>query len=282
MLFEKARFGEDLQKPCAILTGKERDNESGLDFFGARYYWSSAGRFTSVDPGNAGADLADPQSWNGYAYARNNPLRFVDPTGLNYEDLTDAQKKLINQWADRQNQANNTQIAAQEMYNALAESQRGTTEAVLNALENTTILSADGTQTNGLQLVQSVDMIAGRVDGEGGASQFRLYVTLTEGAGNTLSGATNLHGVPGHGEEFPISRQLNGGEPSFQISMSRDLRRADIDVDYESKNPLINIFNGFKHLQPSNSDVRAGEHFDAHTRRFTRIPLRRRYDPKSR
>lgn len=65
-------------------TGKERDAESGLDYFGARYYSSTQGRFTSVDPENAGADPADPQSWNGYAYARNNPLKYTDPDGREF------------------------------------------------------------------------------------------------------------------------------------------------------------------------------------------------------
>jgi RHS repeat-associated protein len=65
-------------------TGKERDNETGLDYFLARYYSSAQGRFTSVDPGNAGAYEADAQSWNGYAYARNNPLLYTDPDGEKY------------------------------------------------------------------------------------------------------------------------------------------------------------------------------------------------------
>src|SRR5438874_4865594 len=51
-------------------TGKERDQESGLDNFGARYNSSSVGRFTTPDPGNAGANNSDPQSWNAYAYVR--------------------------------------------------------------------------------------------------------------------------------------------------------------------------------------------------------------------
>jgi RHS repeat-associated protein len=65
-------------------TGKERDTETGLDYFGARYYAAAQGRFTSVDPENAGADPSDPQSWNGYAYARNNPLKYTDPDGRKY------------------------------------------------------------------------------------------------------------------------------------------------------------------------------------------------------
>jgi RHS repeat-associated protein len=63
-------------------SGKERDNETGLDYFGARYYSGAQGRWTSPDPGNAGASLGDPQSWNAYAYTRNNPLKYIDPNGL--------------------------------------------------------------------------------------------------------------------------------------------------------------------------------------------------------
>lgn len=64
-------------------TGEERDAETGMDFFGARYMSSAQGRFSSADPlGNFVANAADPQSWNMYAYARNNPLVFVDPSGL--------------------------------------------------------------------------------------------------------------------------------------------------------------------------------------------------------
>ncbi len=62
--------------------GKERDSESGLDYFGARYYGSAMGRFMSPDNPFADQHTDNPQSWNMYAYVRNNPLRFTDPTGL--------------------------------------------------------------------------------------------------------------------------------------------------------------------------------------------------------
>src|SRR5579885_1920436 len=58
------------------------DSETGMDDFNTRYYGSAVGRFTSPDPMNLGADLLDPQSWNAYAYVRNNPLALVDPMGL--------------------------------------------------------------------------------------------------------------------------------------------------------------------------------------------------------
>ena len=63
-------------------TGKERDTESGLDNFEARYLGSSLGRFMSPDP--MGGHKEDPQTLNKYAYVRNNPLNLTDPTGLDF------------------------------------------------------------------------------------------------------------------------------------------------------------------------------------------------------
>jgi RHS repeat-associated protein len=62
-------------------TGKERDTESGNDYFGARYYASNMGRWMSPDKPFADQHPANPQTWNIYTYARNNPLRYVDDDG---------------------------------------------------------------------------------------------------------------------------------------------------------------------------------------------------------
>jgi len=63
-------------------TRKERDVETGLDYFGARYYGSVQGRFTSVDPVALKLKhLNNPQDLNRYSYVANNPLVFFDPDG---------------------------------------------------------------------------------------------------------------------------------------------------------------------------------------------------------
>jgi len=77
-------YGEQIAGDTATthkFTGKERDGESGLDYFGARYYGSSLGRFASPDPMAASAHPAVPLSWNRYAYGLDNPLRFLDVEG---------------------------------------------------------------------------------------------------------------------------------------------------------------------------------------------------------
>jgi RHS repeat-associated protein len=87
-------FGEEYLATGSLdrlrFTGKARDLETGLDYFGARYYASTLGRFTTVDPVlDIEQALVDPQRWNRYAYVRNNPLRYTDPDGRAIETLWD-------------------------------------------------------------------------------------------------------------------------------------------------------------------------------------------------
>ena len=77
-----SQWGPDMDPVRQKFTGQQRDSETGVDYFQARYYGSTLQRFTSADPANAGADASSPQSWNGYAYVGNNPVNGVDPTGM--------------------------------------------------------------------------------------------------------------------------------------------------------------------------------------------------------
>jgi RHS repeat-associated protein len=71
-------------------TGKERDDDTKLDYFGARYFSAAQGRFTTPDPFKPVDELAgpgpddyfsNPQYWNEYAYSLNDPLKCEDSDG---------------------------------------------------------------------------------------------------------------------------------------------------------------------------------------------------------
>ena len=73
-------------------TGKERDSESGYDYFGARYYSSTLPMWLSVDPLSDSYPDTSP-----YVYCGNNPIKFVDPDGKEKHNMMDPYSKDINQ-----------------------------------------------------------------------------------------------------------------------------------------------------------------------------------------
>jgi len=82
-LTKRSRAGGCAGTNYPFLTQKERDVETGLDYFINRYYSSTQGRFTSADPIPMTSQRpSDPQRLNLYAYVRNNPLTNIDPNGL--------------------------------------------------------------------------------------------------------------------------------------------------------------------------------------------------------
>ena len=108
-------------------TGKERDTESNLDNFGARYYASSTGRFMTPDwdlkpVAVPYAKFGDPQTLNLYSYVENSPLNRIDAdghenqsggqTGTTYQE-TDSSGRHAQTMCENGNTGQNGQCAAQ-------------------------------------------------------------------------------------------------------------------------------------------------------------------------
>ncbi|MCW5963221.1 MAG: hypothetical protein KIT83_04205 [Bryobacterales bacterium] len=105
--------------PTQRFTGKERDAETGLDYFGARYMSAAQGRFTSPDPLLSSAHITAPQSWNRYAYTLNNPLRYTDPHGLYICSGTTSECKDFESAVKQVERARNSYKKGSAEYNAL-------------------------------------------------------------------------------------------------------------------------------------------------------------------
>ena len=85
--YSASASGVDLSLKRYRFTGKERDEETGLDYFGVRYYASWLGRWTSSDPGGFVDGL------NLYRYVKNNPVNGIDAEGYSTESVVDPKEK---------------------------------------------------------------------------------------------------------------------------------------------------------------------------------------------
>ncbi|MET0649343.1 MAG: RHS repeat-associated core domain-containing protein [Pyrinomonadaceae bacterium] len=104
-------------------TGYEHDGETGLTYAQARYYSAATGRYTSVDPIQLTQErLLEPQGINLYAYAKNNPFSYVDPSGMDVirlgrsvdainQDIASVQSKLKGDLSGDAKQALEKQLA---------------------------------------------------------------------------------------------------------------------------------------------------------------------------
>jgi RHS repeat-associated protein len=177
-------------------TGKERDSESGLDYFGARFNSSTMGRFMSPDAFYKDSHVGDPQSWNKYAYARNNPLRYVDPTGENATISTTCS-------TDGNNQTTcNVNIPASIAIYAAPGS--GLTQEQLNGAASTIQSSIQNTWSGSFQQ----DGVTYNV-----STQVSVQVAESEGAASN-TGAQNVIGLS-NGQASASAQDLSGASNSL-------------------------------------------------------------------
>jgi hypothetical protein len=186
-----------------------------------------------------------------------------------YEELTPAQKKLIDEWYADYNQMTHDHSQPTE-YNQFSQSTRTTFEAVTHALMTTQLTDKSGKSIgSALDLVQSIEAINGKVPRARGDLQFRIYVVLKPDALQKLKASSEFfrdrdNTIYHHG--YPLNYRQDGAAPTIQISVAKDVRHADIDVDYRSAKFPQGLVNG--HLTAANSDVRARGNTQKHLQRW--------------
>ena len=190
--------------------------------------------------------------------------------GNSYVALRPEQKKLVDDYVSHYNQTTGSKIAPQTAYDGARLSVRTTFDAVTHALLNAKLTEATGKSLGrAIDLVDAVDEVMGEEAGVGGDRQFRIYFYVKPTAFDTLASSQEFlreHDNTVYHKGFPICFRLRNGPPSIQVSMSRDRRMVDIDVDYRSASFPKALFDG--HLTAGNSDVRAGNNLDRHDDRW--------------
>lgn len=189
-----------------------------------------------------------------------------------YAALDERRQQLVNNWVARFAKTTGQAVEPGPFYDDLLSlSTKTTFDAVTHALLTTRLTDPSGESLgDALALVERLESVRGEVTGARGDRQFRMYVRLKPGALDTLERSQQFRrGLDNsvYHKGYPINYRGQGGVPSVQFSVSRDGRRADIDVDYRSSSFPVGLFNG--HLTSSNSDVRAGNNYDRHLNRWT-------------
>lgn len=193
-----------------------------------------------------------------------------DAFGGEYAALSPRQQELAADLYRRFSEVTGIEVAPEEAYNRARLSSRTTFEAVTHALATSELTGEDGGSLGtALDLVEHLETVHGKIKGARGDYQFRVYVRLKEGAVEIMNRSREFARGPDntiYHKGYPLNYRQRGGSPSIQISVQKNLRRADIDVDYRSASFPAALFNG--HLSSANSDVRAGNNSDRHNGRW--------------
>ena len=181
-------------------TGKERDSESGDDYFGARYYTSSIGRFLTPDwaarpTAVPYALYGDPQSLNLYTYVRNDPVSQADADGHISEEALCEQGKTCSPTEEQQK---STPPKGQPTNKPPKNQDKAQNKSPVN-------MSVEVSEKPGIH--QNVDLGDGKSRTVVGA---QLKITLTDSNGKPLSGSvkeSNKEGGTQNPNAIPLSSQ---------------------------------------------------------------------------
>lgn len=232
------------KEPGKALTAFLRREESGFKVVGIERDW----------PGKA---IATPSIPKGQQESR-------------YTKLSARQKELFDTYIAEYNRKTGFNLTPEQGFLTITLSERTTFDAITHALSQSELTGSDGKSLGrAVDLVESIERIAGQYYGRQGDEQFRLYVRLRPDAKETLEKAKEFSAD----EEntvyhigYPHSYRQAGKVPNIQFSLSEDGLRADIDVDYRSSKLPESMWNG--HLTSANSDVRQGDNYPRHNNRW--------------
>ena len=196
--------------------------------------------------------------------------RDADGDVSRFQNLTIEQQRLYEPYAQRNATARQQSMTVEQHFDSQTISARTTFDSVTHALLNSKLTDASGADLGtAFALVAGLDRVAGQYSGRMGDEQFRLFVELQPDAVDVLQRSVEFFRDRDNTVfhvGFPQNLRQVGRVPNIQFSVSEDGRRADIDVDYRSSGIPRGLFNG--HLSAANSDVRAGNNYGRHTRRW--------------
>ncbi|HEV7220721.1 MAG TPA: RHS repeat-associated core domain-containing protein [Terriglobales bacterium] len=232
-------------------TGKERDTESGLDNFGARYDASTLGRFMSPDP--LGGHTEDPQTLNKYGYVRNSPTFLTDPTGLDSNLACQQNQDSCQQRAVGIDEHNQVKWA-----NVQTETVDGKSEAIQ--------IGSDG--NGGLKDVNTGQAYTGSANGSGmsfssdGGKTSSMGIFANGTPSNTFQDAGWANGGKLSGFTYTLNNKLEAGQTeagTFNFSGTQDQAAAAL-----RKAGHFNLYQ--INLNPSSSvpQVQGNMHFGEH------------------
>lgn len=203
-------IGQTTSNNAIKFTGKYRDSESTLDYFGARYYANVMGRFMSPDwaarPVTVPyADFGDPQSLNLYAYVRNSPIIRVDLDGHDFinEGFQDWGFQMGDpRWGLAPQPEGDESQQQQQQQNQSQQNQPQRQSAPLNVAVSIVVYP---------QILEDIQLGGLFWTGVGTV----LEVTFTDGNGNPVTGASvsETNKPPGAENPNPVKTDAKGTMP---------------------------------------------------------------------
>jgi RHS repeat-associated protein len=247
------RASESLNRVWPRYTGKERDAESGLDYFGARYYGSNMGRFMSPDWSAQAepvpyAKLSDPQSLNLYGYMGNNPLGGVDADGHCCQWLSNFGTGLANSTYRPLVQAVEHPITTLKGLGTAIEHPIATAEGAWGGIKSTSVsvMQGDGTAIGTAVGSAAMLFVPGGEEAEAGEGLSRLSLlsddanvvrgglpgNIANGTGVSVGADGTLSVVSVQSANGASVADLSTGIPHNQVSVTTvgDVRAAGGDV----------------------------------------------------